>query len=190
MTHETLMASANDKYTYLVNKSLWCQEKDSNVVALAAEVEKLKGQLKLAPKLKGHLPDWKKVEGKSNGATKGRSAGTGAKTKNKKNTQNRREQVRDEEWKKKAPAAGEPTTKKANNKTYHWCIHHMAWTIHPPTDCRLGTTCTNAQNSNSCIVAHTATTASTTPVAGIHNDTHESYVAAIVSNMARMALDT
>ena len=106
---------------------------------------------------------------------------------NKKNTQNWRDQARDEEWKKKAPAAGEPTTKKANNKTYHWCIHHMAWTIHSPTDCRLGTTRTDAQNSNARVVAHTATT---TPVNNIHNDTHESYVAAIVSNMARMAMDT
>jgi hypothetical protein len=22
--------------------------------------------------------------------------------------------------------------------TYHWCEHHMAWTIHKPTDCLLG----------------------------------------------------
>ena len=188
LTHETLMASANDKYTYLVNKGLWCQEKDSSVVALAAEVERLKGQLKLAPKLKGQLPDWKKVEGKGNGNTKGKDAGTGTKTKNKKNTRDRREQVRDEAWKKKAPAAGEPTTKRANDKTYNWCIHHMAWTLHTPSECRLGTTRTNAQNSNSRIVAHHATTEA--PVTNVHNDTHESYVAAIVSNMARMALDT
>jgi hypothetical protein len=22
--------------------------------------------------------------------------------------------------------------------TYHWCEHHMAWTVHKPTDCLLG----------------------------------------------------
>ena len=64
----------------------------------------------------------------------------------------------------------------------------MAWTLHTPSECRLGTTRTNAQNSNSRIIAHHATTEA--PVTNVHNDTHESYVAAIVSNMARMALDT
>ena len=26
-----------------------------------------------------------------------------------------------------------------NNKTYHWCPYHMAYTIHKPDDCRLAT---------------------------------------------------
>jgi hypothetical protein len=181
LTHETLMASATDKYNYLVNKGQWCQETDTHVVALAAEVEKLKGQLKLAPALKKHAsPDWRKMDGKGNVKPK-----VGTKTKNKKNNRDRREQVRDEAWKKTAPAEGEPSTKKVKDKTYHWCIHHMAWTIHTSSECRLGSTRVNAQNTR--IVAHHATTAIASN--RVPTPTHESYAAAIISNMARMAMD-
>ena len=181
LTHETLMASATDKYNYLVNKGKWCQDADPTVIALSAEVEKLKGQLKLAPALKKHTSEWKKTDGKSTSKPK-----IGTKTKNKKNNRDRREQVRDEAWKKVAPATGEPSTKKVKGKTYHWCIHHMAWTIHTSSECRLGNTRVNAQNTQ--VVAHQATTAiasnrAPTPPA------HESYAAAIISNMARMAMN-
>jgi hypothetical protein len=40
-------------------------------------------------------------------------------------------------WKKNPPKAGDPTTKKVTGKTYHWCIKHLAWTIHTPESCRL-----------------------------------------------------
>ena len=26
-----------------------------------------------------------------------------------------------------------------NKHTCHWCVHHMAWTMHSPSECRLGT---------------------------------------------------
>ncbi len=182
LTHETLMASATDKYNYLVNKGQWCQETDTHVVALAAEVEKLKGQLKLSPKLTQHASsEWKKVNGKGTGKPKVDAK----KTKNKKSNRNRREQVHDEAWKKTAPAEGEPSTKKVKDKTYHWCIHHMAWTIHTSSECRLGSTSVNAQNTR--IVAHHATTAIASN--RVPTPTHESYAAAIISNMARMAMD-
>ena len=38
-------------------------------------------------------------------------------------------------WKEKKIAGKETLTK--NNKTYHWCPFHKAYTIHMPTDCRL-----------------------------------------------------
>ena len=38
-------------------------------------------------------------------------------------------------WKEKKIAGKETLTK--NNKTYHWCPFHKAYTIHKPTDCRL-----------------------------------------------------
>lgn len=187
LTHETLMASANDKYTHLVTTGEWLpkQSADPTVIALTAELEKLKGQFKLAPNLKQHAPkqEWKKVNGN------GRSGGGKAppsKTKNKKSMRDRREQVRDEAWKKKAPAAGEATSKTVNQKTYHWCIHHMAWTIHTSSECRMGSTRVNNQNNR--MVAHRATTAAP-QVAANHNTQHESYAAAIISNMARMALN-
>jgi hypothetical protein len=151
------------------------------VVALSAEVEKLKGQLKLGPALKKHMSERKKADGK--GTNKPRA---GTKNKNKKNNRDRREQVRDEAWKKAAPAAGEPTTKKVKDRTYHWCIHHMAWTLHTSSECRLGSTRVNAQNSQ--LIAHQATTTIASNCAPTPT-THESYAAAIISNMARMAMD-
>ena len=29
--------------------------------------------------------------------------------------------------------------KENDGRTYHWCVHHMAWTMHSPQECRLGT---------------------------------------------------
>ena len=40
-------------------------------------------------------------------------------------------------WKDVAPGSNEPKEKKVNNKQYYWCLHHKAWTIHKPEDCRL-----------------------------------------------------
>lgn len=39
-------------------------------------------------------------------------------------------------WKKIPPKNGE-TTKVVNKKKYHWCIKHIAWTIHSPEKCNL-----------------------------------------------------
>jgi hypothetical protein len=41
-------------------------------------------------------------------------------------------------WKKIPPKSGDSKEKKQGDYTYHWCKHHMAWTIHKPADCRLG----------------------------------------------------
>jgi hypothetical protein len=41
-------------------------------------------------------------------------------------------------WKIVAPKPGEPTTKKWNKKTYHFCPNHKAWCLHNQTDCTLG----------------------------------------------------
>jgi len=185
LTHETLMAAANDKYTYLVNKGLWKSTSKDDYVAMSAKLEKLKGQLKLAPKLvqKAAESGKKSAGGKSNkqGAGGGKKQ---VKTKNKKNNRDRRAQALDEELKKKAPSAGEPNTKTSNGKTYHWCHHHMAWTIHQPSDCRLGLEHTSASTSNTRMVANNATLTSNA------NDTsHQSYAAAIIANMARCAAD-
>jgi hypothetical protein len=38
----------------------------------------------------------------------------------------------------KLTAASEPKVKKANGKTYYWCIHHKQWTVHTQRDCTLG----------------------------------------------------
>ena len=41
------------------------------------------------------------------------------------------------EWKRVPTKEGDPNTKDFQNKTYHWCIKHQAWTIHTPDDCYL-----------------------------------------------------
>ena len=52
ITHETLMAMATDKYTYLKTKGLWgSKSEEDKIVAMAAELAQIKGQLKLAQKL-------------------------------------------------------------------------------------------------------------------------------------------
>ncbi len=52
---------------------------------------------------------------------------------------NKREQKKDEAWKKELPKAGESKEgKKVRKFTFNWCEHHMAWTIHKPADCLLG----------------------------------------------------
>ena len=50
---------------------------------------------------------------------------------------NKQRQKRDATWKKVPPKENEPTTKKIGKKDFHWCEHHMAWTIHHPKDCKL-----------------------------------------------------
>ncbi len=47
-------------------------------------------------------------------------------------------QKKDEAWKKVPPKKGEKQEKEHGGRTYFWCVHHMAWTMHSPKDCRLG----------------------------------------------------
>ena len=117
---------------------------------MAAEIKSLKGQLKLNLKL-AKIAD-KKDEDKK-----------GGKKRNKKDTSNKREQKKDEAWKKIPPKSGDPKEKKQEDYTYHWCEHHMAWTVHKPADCRLGKKHKEEQKpairANSATVAAAATTA-------------------------------
>jgi hypothetical protein len=66
-------------------------------------------------------------------------------------------------WKKIPPKSGNPKEKKQGDLTYHWCEHHMAWTIHKPADCRLGKKHKEEQkpaiHANSVTVAAAAATA-------------------------------
>ena len=88
----------------------------------------------------------------------------------------------DEAWKKVAPAAGEPKTKKIKDKTYHWCIHHMAWTIHSESECKLGAERIQQQTTPASTVAHSAI------VSAAATTINPSY-AAMLANMARCAAD-
>ncbi len=69
------------------------------------------------------------------------------KQKNKKNNTNKKEQKRDENWKKTLPKEGEAHEKKIKGPTWRWCKHHMAWGNHKEELCRLGNECTNQQTN-------------------------------------------
>ncbi len=84
---------AKTKYNWLVGKKKWGAKSpdDEKIVAMAAEIKLLKGRLKLNPKL-AEIAD-KKDEDKKGGK----------KTRNKKDTSNKREQKKDKAWKKIPP---------------------------------------------------------------------------------------
>jgi len=97
------------------------------------EESKLKLSRQLAQKQKGNPS--KDSDGKA--AAKPGKAGT-PKTKNKKNLSDKKKQKADEAWMKVPPKDGESTMKMYRNKKWHWCIHHMAWTMHTSEECKLG----------------------------------------------------
>jgi hypothetical protein len=94
-----------------------------------AALNTLKGHLKLNDKL-GDV-----IKGKGKGKGKGQDGNR--KTKNKKNTGNKAKQKEDKAWKKVPPKSGDKQSKEVGKYTYHWCEHHMAWSMHKPSECRL-----------------------------------------------------
>jgi hypothetical protein len=94
---------------------------------MTAALNALKGQLKLDPKLSSIVNKGNKTNNNK-----------GKKKKNKKSMHNRHEQKKDEAWKKEPPKDSEKHKKQVRKGTYHWCEHHMAWTIHKPADYLLG----------------------------------------------------
>jgi hypothetical protein len=128
ITHKALMTSATCKFDWLKTKGLWGVKSPDNkkIVAMTAALNTLKGQLKLGPKLSAIAN-----EGKKKGYKKD-------KKKNRKNTYNRQGQKKDEAWKKEPPKDSEKRKKEVGKYTYHWCEHHMAWTLHKPANCLLG----------------------------------------------------
>jgi hypothetical protein len=155
LTHETMMSMAKRKFDFLKTKGKWGAKSPDNkkIVAMAAEIKSLKGQLKLDPKLSA-IPGKGDKGNDKKGLTK----------RNKKNTTNKREQKKDEAWKKEPPKAGESKEgKKVGKFTFNWCEHHMAWTVHKPTDCLLGKQHKEEQRkpikANSATIAAAATSA-------------------------------
>ncbi len=129
ITHEALMTSAKCKFDWLKTKRLWGDKSPDNkkIMAMTTALNALKGQLKLDPKLSAIAS-----KGKKEGDNKDK------RKKNKKNTYIQQEQKKDEAWKKELTKDGEKHEKEVGKYTYHWCEHHMAWTVHKPADCLLG----------------------------------------------------
>jgi hypothetical protein len=93
---------------------------------MTAALNALEGQLKLDPKLNAIANEENKKGDKRD------------KNKNKKTTYNQQERKKDDAWKKEPPKDGEKREKEVGKYTYHWCEHHMAWTVHKPANCLLG----------------------------------------------------
>ena len=137
---------------------------------MAAELKKLKGKLQLKPNL-AKSADGNKKKGKD-----------GKITKNKKKGKDKKDQKVDEAWKKVAPAAGESKIKTIKDKTSHWCVHHMAWTIHKEAKCKLGADHTQQHTTPAANVAHSAIASASATI------TNPSY-AAMLANMDRCAAE-
>jgi hypothetical protein len=153
LTHQAMMSMAKRKFDFLKTNGKWGAKSpdDEKIVAMAAKINSLKGQLKLDLKLSA-------IAGNKKGDVKS------SKKKNKKNTSNKREQKKDEAWKKEPPKAGESKEgKKVRKFIFNWCKHHMAWTVHKPADCLLGRQHKEEQKkpykANSATVAAAATSA-------------------------------
>jgi hypothetical protein len=149
LSHDALRKMAKSKFDWLVNKKKWGARSpdDDKIVAMAAEIKDLKGQLKLNPQLSKLAAGGDKEDG---GKKKG-------KAKNKKDKSNKREQTKDEAWKKVPPKQGDPKTKQHGKYTFNWCVHHMAWTVHKPSECKLGKQ--RAEEQKSTAHAHSAVVA-------------------------------
>jgi hypothetical protein len=129
VTHEAVMTSAKCKFDWLKTKGIWGAKSPDNekIVVMTAALNALKVQLKLDPKLNTIANERNKKGDKK-----------AKKKKNKKNMHNRHEQKKDKTPKKESPKDGEKHVKQVGKYTYHWCEHHMAWTIHKPAACLLG----------------------------------------------------
>ena len=131
--YKVIMLKAKTKYDMLLSN------KDRTCGTPKAKLEQFKdSNLKLPKLLKSKL---KTSSGSASNAKKINSASNTVRTfnqttRNQKNTSNRRRQKQDEVWKKTAPKSGEPKTIKKDNKTWHWCIHHLAWCLHSSEECR------------------------------------------------------
>jgi hypothetical protein len=121
LTHEALMTSAMRKYDWLRQKGQWGAKSpdDEKIVAMAAQINALKGNLKADKNLEDTLNNDKK-------------------TRNKKNRGNKLRQKEDEAWKKIPPKDSDKKSKEVGKHTFHWCEHHMAWCMHLPSKCCLG----------------------------------------------------
>jgi hypothetical protein len=114
---DKIIILATQRYNLMVERNEWSLKtpKKDEIIVMQAELDNLKGQLALTTKTKAaaaadKVPDTK--------------------------LSNKNCQKKDKAWKKIPPASGEAQTKKIGNKDFHWCIHHMAWTVHCPKECR------------------------------------------------------
>jgi hypothetical protein len=139
------------------NKRKWGARSPDNdkIVAMAAEINNLKGQLKLAPKLAA-LAERKDKDDKKEGKMK----------QNKKDRSNKKLKRKMSRGIKCRPRKKNPRKRNTGTIPFHWCKHHMAWTIHKPDACLLGKQRKEEQQSTYHV--HTATVAAATTTTAIN----------------------
>jgi hypothetical protein len=164
LTHEALMTSAMCKYDWLRQKGQWGAKSPDNekIVAMAAQLNALKGHLKVDKHLQDTLNDDKK-------------------TWNKKNKGNKNRQKEEEVWKKIPLKDGNKKSKEVGKHTYHWCEYHMAWCMHLLSECHLGKQCKEEQRPT--VRATSATYAAA--VASIVNPQFQALIASIAGLQGR-----
>ena len=115
LTAQELAIMAQHRFALMKTKGTFMKSQaiDHKIVAIKADMVQLKGKLALS----------KNVE---QVGTEKMGEGT-----------NKQRQKKDAAWKKVPPQEGKPFSKRIKNKDFHWSKHHMAWTVHLPTDCRL-----------------------------------------------------
>jgi hypothetical protein len=125
-THEDIMKKAKAKFDPLVNSRQWGakspeQEKITALVAPVRELKDLKLSARLIHKLKEDREEQR--DGDNTGQDE---------ENNQADWSNRHYQSQDEEWMTTPPKDDEPKHKQVGKKTWHWCVHHMKWTVHKP----------------------------------------------------------
>jgi hypothetical protein len=122
--HEDIMKKANAKFDLLMNRGKWGTRSldQEKIIALEAQVHKHK-DLKLSAQLIHKL----KEDGKEQ--REGDSTGQDEEN-NQANGSNKHFQNQDTEWMKMLPKDDEPKHEHVGKKTWHWCVHHMKWTVH------------------------------------------------------------
>ena len=128
LTEDKLMSIAETDYKIRVEKGTWGQlsAEQQQIVALSAQISQFKKSKKNKSKKSGSKTEDDET---TQDDTKG---------KKKKSKKDKAKKGNDEKWAwKKVPPINGETTKTFEDKTYHWCPKHKAWTLHKPSECRL-----------------------------------------------------
>jgi hypothetical protein len=142
---DQLMSYAENKYKIMKQNLTWCAptKEDQQFIALNAELKALKVQndkSKLStPTVKKNKPGFPPKGGNQ-------QKKQGPQNKKPRNAQNAGADKNAAYAWKKIPPTGPQRTKTVDNKVYHWCAAHKAWTIHTAEQCRLAMAPPQQQN--------------------------------------------
>ena len=125
MTSETLMTDCEHFYNLAKRQGRWLKASPEQelITALQAQLKEAKASTKNKEGSKNSKDSKSKKE----------------KNKGKDTSESKPKADKDDKfaWKKVAPKGSDPKKKTVNDKEYHWCPHHKAWTLHTPEKCRL-----------------------------------------------------